>query len=339
MGKPDQKGHKEETETMKKILSLALVLMLGLSLLPNVAMAAEGMKLEPVREYRFPDIVTPTTAFTIENTGDTDLEVTVDVYDQGARQNVQTMTFTILKGDAPLPVDAYVYRQLTRNGETNTYRYTVKTKNGLTRYIHFAQKLTIVKDANGNETYVYDGIFNPYFPRNTVSSLGHRFRDVTPELTDLWYMFTPIDLSIQGRQTFVLIASNMYEVGEVYVDVNLDTVNVSYIMYDEGKSGFTTERLSEFITFYNSYADVGIVEPEDMKEPSIFAFNQPFSILNHLGGDTNVLMFIRNRISYYRFNTPKTEYTRFWENKPEYKVIREHMLQMMDPIMTVDEGK
>jgi hypothetical protein len=125
----------------------------------------------------------------------------------------------------------------------------------------------------------------------------------------------------------------------VYVDVNQDTVIVSYILFDEGMSGFTTERISEFITFYNSYADVGIVEPEDMPEPSIYAFNQPISILNHFGGDTNVLMFIRNRITYFRFPTPRTEYTRFWENKDEYKSRRENMLLFMDPIMTVETGK
>ena len=67
----------------------------------------------------------------------------------------------------------------------------------------------------------------------------------------------------------------------------------------------------------------------------MYAFNQPISILNHFGGDTNVLMFVRNRITYYRFPSPKTEYIRFWENKPEYKTMREHMLTFMDPIMTV----
>ncbi len=131
----------------------------------------------------------------------------------------------------------------------------------------------------------------------------------------------------------------MFEVGEAYVDVNQDTVTVSYSMYDQGKPDFSTELISEFVTFYNSYADVGIVEPEKMPQPSNFAFNQPFSIQNHLGGDTNVLMFIRNRITYFRFPTPRTEYVRFWENKPEYLARREGMLSMMDPIMAVETSK
>ena len=324
---------------MKRLIPMFLIMLLAMAMLPGVALAADTLKIESVKEFRFPDSGSSVAAFTLENTNEYDIQVTIDVYDQESRQNIQTMTYTLLKGDAPLPVMANVYQFLTRNGEIRTYRYTVKTSGGLTERLYYAQKLTIVKDNLGNEIHVYDQIRNSYLPRNTVSSFGPHFRDVTPELTDLWYMFTPIDVSIQGRQTFVLVASNMYEIGEVYVNVNQDTVIVSYILFDEGMNGFTTERLSEFITFYNSYADVSIVEPEDMPEPSIYAFNQPISILNHFGGDTNVLMFIRNRITYFQFPTPRTEYTRFWENKDEYKSRRENMLMFMDPIMTVESGK
>ena len=324
---------------MKRLLSLMIALAAVFTLLPNAALAADTLKVEPVKEFRFADPGAQAAVFTIENTNDYDVNVTVEVYDQDTRQNVQTMTFPLLKGDAPRPVMAYVYKNLAKNGEVNGYRYTIKTDGGLSKRLYYAQKLTITKDAANNEIHTYDQITNTHYPRNTVSSFGPHFRDVTPELTDKWYMFTPIDLSIQGRQTFVLAASNIYEIGNVHVDVNGDTFSVSYEMFRDGQRGYTTELLSEFITFYNSYADVGIVEPEEMPQPSIFAFNQPFSILNHLSSDTNVLMFIRNRISYYRFPTPKSEYSRFWENKPDYMAQREQMLMMMDPIMTVVEGK
>jgi len=324
---------------MKRLLSLMAALVLALTLLPNAALAADTLKVEPVKEFRFADPGAQAAVFTIQNTNDYDVNVTVEVYDQDTKQNVQTMTFPLLKGDAPQPVMAYVYKYLTKNGEVNAYRYTIKTGGGFSRRLFYAQKLTITKDINNNEVHTYDQITNTHYPRNTVSSFGPHFRDVTPELTDKWYMFTPIDLSIQGRQTFVLAASNIYEVGKVHVDVNGDTFVVSYEMLREGQRGYTTELLSEFITFYNSYTEVGIVEPEEMPEPSIFSFNQPFSILNHLSGDTNVLMFIRNRISYYRFPTPKSEYARFWENKPDYKAQRDQMLLLMDPVMTVVESK
>lgn len=318
---------------MKKLLSLSLVLMLALTLFPGGALAADSLKVGQAEQFRFPTDGTVKTAFTIQNTNDYDVQVTVEVYDQQARQTVRTMTYTLLKGDAPLQVPAEVYKLLQKNGEFATYRYRITTPGGYRRVLYIAQQLKIVVE-NNVETHYYDQISNAFYPRNTVSSFGPHFRDVTPALTDKWYMFTPIDLSIQGRQTFDLVASNIFRVGEVYVDVNQDTVVVSYKMFYETNNGFTTERLSEFLKFYNSYADVDIVEPEDMAQPAtMFAFNQPFSILNHLGGDTNVLMFVRNRISYYRFPTPWVQYNRFWENTPENTARRNAMLQFMDPIV------
>lgn len=320
---------------MKKFLTLALAALLALGLIPTPTFAQDTINVVPVKEFRFPSEGGAMDVFTLQNTGPNDVIATVEVFDQAARHNVQTMDINLPSGGEPVAVQAYVYKPLTHNGEVNTYSYTIKAPGGFTRRLYYGQKLTITTDSNGVQIYVYDQIDNSYYPRNTVSAFGPHFRDVSPELTKLWYMFTPIDLSIQGRQTYVLVASNMYEVGEAYVDVNMDTVVVTYRMFHEEKQHFTTERLSEFITFYNSYNDVSIVEPEEMPNPSNFAFGQPISILNHLGGDTNVIMFIRNRITYYEFPAPKDAYIRFWENKPEYKTRRENMLQMMDPIMTV----
>ncbi len=335
---PNQEHCKEEWKPMKRFMSIALALLLLVALVPATA-ASGTIKVAENRSFRFKSPDAEADVFTIENISKKDLEVTVTVYDQSAHRYVQTMTFSILQGDAPVAVKAYVYDKLRWNGDMNTYMYTIKVKGGETRQLQYAQKLTIRKDKNNVETRIYDQAYGNYLPRNTVSSFGPHFRDVTPRLTDLWYMFTPIDLSIQGRQTFVLVASNMFEVGEAYVDVNQDTVTVSYYMFDQEKPDFSTELISEFVTFYNSYADVDIVEPENMPGPSAFAFNQPFSIQNQLGGDTNVLMFIRNRITYYRFPTPRSEYIRFWENKPEYIARREAMLNMMDPIMAVESNK
>lgn len=324
---------------MKKLLTISLVLLLVLGMMPGVAMAADTLKISNAEEFRYPTDTSVKTAFTIENTNKYDVDVTIEVFDQTSRSTIRSMTYTILQGDAPLQVPAEIFHYMEKNGDFRLYRYKITTTGGFSRFVYIVQKLTITKDANGAMYYYYDQYRNGYFYNNTVSSFGPHFRDVTPELTKLWYMFTPIDLSIQGRQTFVLVASNMYEIGEAYVDVNGDSVLVSYHMYHDNKNYYNTEKISEFLTFYNSYADVSIVEPEDMKQPSRFAFNQPISILNHLGGDTNVLMFIRNRITYFAYPTPNSEYIRFWENKPEYKDRRENMLRFMDPIMVVENNK
>ena len=322
----------------KRWMAAAVIAAFALSFVPGGALAAEALEIKEEREFTFKTPDSEATVFTLKNNRDTDVEATVEVYDQAARKVVQTMTLTLMAGDTPTPVPARVYNKMVYDDEITTYRYTIKAP-GVTERLYYGQKLNITKNSAGETINTYKQVYNSYYPNNTVSSFGPHFRDVTPDLTDLWYMFTPIDLSLQGRQTFVLAASNMYEVGWVHVDVQGDGVIVTYEMMHEDEPGFTTETLSEFLTFYNEYADVGIAEPEDMPGPSAFAFGRPFSISYDLGGDTNVLMFVRNRITYFQFPAPKSEYIRFWENKDEYETRREGMLNMMDPITGVQNEK
>ena len=322
----------------KRWMAAAVIAAFALSFVPGGALAKEALEIKEEREFTFKTPDSEATVFTLKNNRDTDVEATVEVYDQAARKVVQTMTLTLMAGDTPTPVPARVYNKMVYDDEITTYRYTIKAP-GVTERLYYGQKLNITKNSAGETINTYKQVYNSYYPNNTVSSFGPHFRDVTPNLTDLWYMFTPIDLSLQGRQTFVLAASNMYEVGWVHVDVQGDGVIVTYEMMHGDEPGFTTETHSEFLTFYNEYADVGIVEPEDMPGPSAFAFGRPFSISYDLGGDTNVLMFVRNRITYFQFPAPKSEYIRFWENKDEYETRREGMLNMMDPITGVQNEK
>lgn len=322
----------------KRWMAAAVIAAFALSFMPGGAVAKEALEIKEEREFTFKTPNSEATVFTLKNNRDTDVEATVEVYDQAARKVVQTMTLKLMAGDAPTPVPAHVYNKMVYDDEITTYRYTIKAP-GVTKKLYYGQKLNITKNSAGKVINTYKQIYNSYYPNNTVSSFGPHFRDVTPNLTDLWYMFTPIDLSLQGRQSFVLVASNMYEVGWVHVDVQGDGVIVTYEMMHEDERGFTTDNISEFLTFYNQYSDVGIVEPEDMPGPSAFAFGRPFSISYDLGGDTNVLMFVRNRITYFQFPAPKSEYIRFWENKDEYETRREGMLNMMDPITSVQNEK
>lgn len=167
-----------------------------------------------------------------------------------------------------------------------------------------------------------------WYPNNTACSFGPKFRDIRPGMTDKWYMFTPIDLTKQGRQTFEYDASNMYIIGEVYVDVAGDSVTVTYHNFYE-EAGGNTETLSEFLTFFPDLASVKNVEPETMGDLG-FAFGQPISIQNDLNGDTNVLMFIRNRVTYADYVNSTHKLTRFWPNHPDHKALCEQMMAIMD---------
>ena len=167
-----------------------------------------------------------------------------------------------------------------------------------------------------------------WYSNNTACSFGPQFRDVRPALTDKWYMFTPINLSLQGRQEFEYVASNLYLIGKVYVDVAGDWVTVTYRNYYADQGG-NTETLSEYVTFFHDLNSVTNVEPETMSDLG-FRFGQPISIQNDLGGDTNVLLFVRNRVTYCDYVTNSQKLTRFWPNLPERVALRNSMMAMMD---------
>ncbi len=167
-----------------------------------------------------------------------------------------------------------------------------------------------------------------WYSKNTACSFGPAFRDVRPALTDKWYTFTPVDLTKQGRQTFEYVASNLYVIGEVYVDVFGDSVRVTYRNYYAEQSG-NTETLTEFFTIFPDLKSVKNVDPETMDDLG-FRFGQDISVAQDLDGDTNVLLFIRNQVTYCDYVNSTHKLTRFWPNLPERKALRQQMQAMMD---------
>lgn len=329
---------------MKKLLSLLLLSSLLLGLVPTTGLAAtDSLKVEIVKELTFPDPLGEADAFTLLNQSPHAVNVMIEVYDQAAKVNVQTIHVSLNPGDAPLPIKARVYKNLPRKGSINLYRYTITTQGGFKHQLFVAQKLV---DFTPQGLPIYNQYHNVNLRNNTASSFGPQFREVTPGMTDLWYMFTPLDLTRQGRQTYELVASNMYVIGEVYVDVYGDTVTITYHNYYDGEGGETKVR-QEFLGLYGSYADVVLPNDVPVKSyvnpPTRFAFGMPFSIQYDLGGDTNVLMLVRNVVDYWRYPLPvDTEFARFWANSPNNKALRENMLRFMDPIFPVminEEGK
>lgn len=167
-----------------------------------------------------------------------------------------------------------------------------------------------------------------WYPDNTACSFGPQFREMRPELTDKWYMFTPLDLSRQGTVELEYIAGNVYVIGKVFVHVSGDTVTVTYENFYEEKGGNTTTE-KEFFTFLPDLASVREVEPEKMEEAG-FAFGRPVSISNDLGGDTKVLLFIRNRTDYRDYVTDSIKLERFWINLPVRRELRRSMIESME---------
>ena len=313
---------------MKKFLSILMVSALLLALIPGSAFALEDkIKLKLEDKVTITNADPNPVALTITNDSPHQVDMTVEVFDEKARSIVYSVNVSMLAGDAPQTVHAHVHTPLSKNGEINTYQYRVKSVNGFKRTLYFAQIMHVDKSTN-EITYTQEN--NAQFGRNTVTSFGPQFRVLTPNLTKEWYMFTPIDLSIQGRQTVELVGGNMYNVGEVYVDVYGDTVNVTYHYHYEDAGYTKIQRVSEYLNFFPDYAAVHSVKPED--NPSPFAFGAPFSIANSLGGDTRVLMFVRNVETFFRFPAPKVELRRNLPKSEENMALRQHMLNLMDPM-------
>lgn len=157
-----------------------------------------------------------------------------------------------------------------------------------------------------------------WYANNTVCSFGPHFRNVTPDLTSKWYMFTPLDLSRDGVQTYELVAGNVFVIGDVTIEVKGDNLTVNYHYC----SNDILDK-DQFFTIFGDYDEITTVEPEQLNR---MEYNKTYSIQNDLGGDTSVLLFVCNRAS-VRDDTRGI--VRFWENIQWRKELRETMLAMI----------
>ena len=105
-------------------------------------------------------------------------------------------------------------------------------------------------------------------------------------------------------------------------------MTVTYHNFYQAQGG-NTQTLTEYFTFFHDLNSVFEVEPERMGE-SGYLFSRPLSIARDLQGDTNVLLFVRNRVTYstYAVSTHKLE--RYWPNLPQRAALRSRMLILMD---------
>ncbi len=125
--------------------------------------------------------------------------------------------------------------------------------------------------------------------QQTVCSLGIRYRDIRPGWTDKWYMFTPLDLSREGKTTYDLIASNIHRVGTVTVAVTAGKAVVSYSL-NKG-----AEPVSMGLALFH---DLKSVEDPERFDLSRFSFDREISIDEDLAGDERVLLQIMGIIDY-----------------------------------------
>ena len=158
---------------------------------------------------------------------------------------------------------------------------------------------------------------------NTVCAFGPRLRDVNlyPYNTDVWYMFTPFDASKEGRQTFELVASNMYIVGTLTIDIQNGAMTVDYKLADTSKFDITLE----FFTVLSKLDDIHNYEPEDLMDLRMTT-RRPINLQDTFGDDRNLVLYFCSRASYtYNDKFKSLDYN----SQAHQKLVRQ-MLEIMD---------
>lgn len=159
------------------------------------------------------------------------------------------------------------------------------------------------------------------YDKNTVCSFGPQFREVSPRMTDDWYMFTPIDLSREGKQTFDLIAGNMFVVGEVTVTVQNGRFQVDY-RYNSTQ--FEIGR--EYFNIFTDYKGIEAENLENLASQKRFSYGKSYSIADKLEGDTDVILFVCNTTT---FQETTRGVGKYYSNNPDRVEARNAMLDMI----------
>lgn len=162
-----------------------------------------------------------------------------------------------------------------------------------------------------------------HYPNNTICVAGLTLKEADPALPEKWYNVLPVDLTKDGRSAYQLIISNMFYIGEVYVDVWGDEVTVSFDLVDST----AVQPLSWYGRWFTRLGDITTVSIES-SEGGI-PFGEPLSIADDLGGADTALLFIRSKASYYQPFRDGTNLPRYWRNLDEWKEFREGLQEIM----------
>lgn len=162
-----------------------------------------------------------------------------------------------------------------------------------------------------------------HYPNNTICVAGLTLQEADPSLPEKWYNVLPVDLTKDGRSVYQLVISNMFYIGEVYVDVWGDEVTVSCALVDST----AVQPLQSYGRWFTSLGDITAAAIESSEGG--FTFGKPLSIADDLGGADTALLFIRSKATYYQPFRDGTTLTRYWRNQSEWKEFRQGLQELM----------
>ncbi len=169
------------------------------------------------------------------------------------------------------------------------------------------------------------------FDHNSVSSFGPHFRDIAPELTHEWDMFTVVDFDDGSYHEYPLIAGNTIRVGTIKVRKSGNNITVT-TTYKKQKNNKTIEVHSEYFKVFDSLESIipeDLVTLEDAHMTGI-----PVDATELLANDNIVILFFKGEVTFQsddvaEFVELSTHPTRFWENNPENLRARRNMLKKL----------
>ena len=126
-----------------------------------------------------------------------------------------------------------------------------------------------------------------------MTSEGPLFMSFRADLTDQFYMFTPMDLSVDGEYRFPLIGSSRQVLGEAKVAVTSGMVIVTFLVVNNVK----VNENEEFFTFFPDIRGVTSVKPSQLQSVKL-RFGIPYSVAGWLNSDPKVLLYINTPVSY-----------------------------------------
>ena len=150
-----------------------------------------------------------------------------------------------------------------------------------------------------------------WYANNTVGVIGISLRDEYPNLTQKWYNVLPVDVSKDGTQTFQLVASNKYYLGNVKVTVSGDEVTTTYAYpYMTDYELYPQDECLAWFTGVEEITSAFLENPtSEMK------FGTAISREKDLNGQETALLFICNHVTYrVPFNDAGAAPIRFWRN-------------------------
>ena len=161
------------------------------------------------------------------------------------------------------------------------------------------------------------------YPNATVCAFGPRLKEsnLYPNYSDRWYMFTPFDASMNGSQTFELVAADTVIVGEVTLNIRDGFLTIDYTL----KGGDAIRINLEFFTVLGRIGELSSYEPEGLMQMKVNR-NQAINLNEKFPGDTHLVLYFCSRCSV----TNHPAFRSLQYNSAAHKAILDQMRYLMD---------